>query len=405
MRDMENYIKGGCDPFSYKPSWAKRVDRYTAQDIKRLNKLFNRKDNRVAMVSYRDFVDIDEAKNGNRVIKDKDFFEHMQKTFGEDTEEILSGLRLRKEIGGEVKYGRQFLKMNTFNNALGRAQYRYPDFADRNDIVIIFNTNDITPFEEALTIYHEICHGLQEHMKCFEREGTLSKKNIDKIKKEDKPEELIKERLLQESAYFSYFKEAHANSFPLAIMMLKAKNDEEREKIVRSYEKHAVSKTINACGGGLSKARYNYWRMFKRIKADLFDENERIRYFDENGRISFEAVCHYTGNIVKVNAYTKEEFLAYSRNDNIGKKTRWIDDVKETKNIEQEIRKTYTRRDYLLDKFLCIRGARSKEQAYQVLDGGRNKENLTSLKKLFLEHNHLPPVHAGFYQKKSRYHQ
>lgn len=69
-----------------------------AEDAARLEKLFNDdKLLRVSLLDYRRFVDAEKTFRGHRVLKEQELWAHLEKTFGEDTPKVLSGMNIIKD--------------------------------------------------------------------------------------------------------------------------------------------------------------------------------------------------------------------------------------------------------------------------------------------------------------------
>lgn len=174
---------------------------------------------------------------------------------------------------------------------------------------ILFFFGDET-FIERQTIYHEVGHLLQQKLKIFNlkyvKEKCLSQK------KQKFPKSFYED-------YWHYLREAHADAFGFACMLLRAENRQERAKnTIYAYQRSGRRLLAGMFDEDKGYASGNkHYSDFGAQKATVkevnrwFSNDDLAVYRGANGEIDFEALALRVGEIVDEHAMSPSVFYNF----------------------------------------------------------------------------------------------
>ncbi len=333
LKDVEKYLDGGMDNLGFVPAYVFQTADYMAEDAARLEKLFNDdKLLRVSLLDYRRFVDAEKTFRGHRVLKEQELWAHLEKTFGEDTPKVLSGMNIIKDTPEGKRFYRWATGLHSLDHDIAIAAHCASDFWGR-DIIVAYNTNDVVPELECRNFYHESAHVLQTKYDLFvDRQVDFLRRYRDMVRgaKYDKNDKQFARRWNKDWKYFQYKAETHAHTFGTAVMLAKTRTKEEFSHVADFVLEDAAG-TLRSGMGSWRSACYNYWPMAEELVRSLSDETMRRRMLTADGRPDFKKICFYTAEIVNRQAYGKDEYWFYLT----AEARLWGDKLKTEKNCRR----------------------------------------------------------------------
>ncbi|MBO7556162.1 MAG: hypothetical protein J6T72_02050 [Alphaproteobacteria bacterium] len=174
---------------------------------------------------------------------------------------------------------------------------------------ILFFFGDET-FIERQTIYHEVGHLLQQKLKIFNLKYVKEKCLAQK--KQKFPKSFYAD-------YWHYLREAHADAFGFACMLLRAENRQERAKnTIYAYQRSGRRLLAGMFDEDKGYASGNkHYSDFGAQKATVkevnrwFSNDDLSLYCDANGEIDFEALALRVGEIVDKHAMSPRVFYNF----------------------------------------------------------------------------------------------
>lgn len=400
LKDIENYIKGGMRILAYEPQYLPEVREFIGDDAERLEKLMNQNGHRTFLLEMREYVDIANCGRNVRAFQDDKLLAAAEKVFGAETEEILSKLNICWEEDGKIKYGRDMHLLGKDARS-GLCRSFYPDNHTNNVSAILVGTNNMMPEEELWTFYHECGHALQKNL-CeyanqdfqmvwqFQNSGMKFGTNGELRRKYD-----------EAAGYLCYFKEAHAETFAMTTLMLKARGEDEFQFFKSKSLKRACRKQLS----GVGKRKNAWYNCYPSVTAvcrhlDKLGAEGRKKFLDAEGKVDFLKINAYTAKAVNSTMYGKKEFFDYSAGKG-EENARWRRDCREA----EVLKKQFPPMNFWSAFFTILRDIKRPEDAYRFIArrGGRNPAADAEKKRLaalFLKHNPLVPAEAKYYAKK-----
>lgn len=400
--DIKRYLRAGCRELCYTPGYLAETEKVIEHDKEILSGLLNDGNNRVLFIDIGKFIDKENTTKKTRLFKDEYLYEEARKLCSEEAEEYLWKLGIRCEDEKGVFYGDELGKIGK----LGRGGYCkafYPDNYKRNDMVIYYGANEITPGAMLFIFYHECGHALQKRFifenkdKDFEMLWAFK----DNVIKGDFGCELSRE-YQRISHYLRYLKESHSDTFASAVVLLKCGSEEDFEKAGKFVMGMARNKIATGLGRK-EKAIYNFYPMaFSLIRHLKMTGSEgRKKFLDKNGDIDFLKVNRYAAEIVRKKAYSKAEFRTYSEFDG----SRKAADLKVETDSKRWVAEYYEAKDAGFDAlsdieklFFDLKNENGKKGVYALLE--KRGEEMADLREIFLKYNSVAPVEPATFQQR-----
>lgn len=411
-RDIEAFLINGCSIWSFVPGYMQKAEAFIAEDKADLERLLSQDGDKILFLNYRSIIDVKRSVCGKKYFDAAKIINKFYAVWGDETDEVLDRTVFSKNKQGEKRLSANFIKMGEMKGAQGRCIILAPKL---KDMVIYYQTNEAKYRYEVETFYHETAHALDERYKLlgsgnFVRARYYANKFCPKLL----DNKILQKKIKSWFQYNTYLKENYANLYATAVILLKAEEPQDYEKLKKLIEYNSAVDMILRRGLGPEKAAYGCFRTMQNLfqQFDAMGEERRQKFFIRDGKIDWLKLAKFTVGVVKNRGYTRKEFFTYAtwNEKEIAKadpslKTKILADCEAAKNVQRQFigQNDLEKRD-LLSLWTRLRYAKDKAQVWKLLSPeDENKRQFFAdcgFVDLYWKHNALPPAKTAMFNHK-----
>lgn len=411
-KDIEDFIKSDCCVWSMDPGYYKKMQEYIAVDKEQLEKLLNQGKSRTLMLDYRSVIDKDKTNFDMKSFKMKEIAASFKKVFGKDDIRYLGVSVCRRNEAGKLCLNEGYANLGNGLAAIGKC-YRFSAGAD--DRMVVYGVNDKTMSGMCATFYHEIAHALQTKLELFVPKMEAMVLNF--YKEQVRPLEQkynkgrLSEKLGRYCEYIRYQEEVQAELFAYAVPIIKDENPDNFEANGNKMLQIASWRMINGLGD--EEALYNFWPQAQILMQDLrqLGASGCREKFVKNDQVDFVGLAKYTAQIVKLSAYSKEEFFWYKnwqkriqpeKMQQIPILKRVADDYETAQKSVQSKKNEESDKADLRNLWRAMIATHDRQKIWDLLNpkNEEKKQKYASFRELFLKYNRQALPKQDLYAQK-----